>query len=47
MNDSSPVFVARDGRHELINQMLSREQVDELVARSPNRPVQTQLLTYV
>jgi pilus assembly protein CpaF len=33
INDPSRVFVARKGRHELTNLMLSREQVDELVER--------------
>lgn len=33
INDPSRVFVARRGRHELTNLMLSRTQVDELVER--------------
>lgn len=33
INDPSRVFVARQGRHELTNLMLSQEQVDELVER--------------
>ena len=37
INDPSRVFVARRGRHELTNLMLSTEQVDELVERSAGR----------
>jgi pilus assembly protein CpaF len=33
INDPSRVFVARHGRHELTNLLLSRAQVDELVER--------------
>ncbi|HEY0889667.1 MAG TPA: hypothetical protein VGE38_08665 [Nocardioides sp.] len=33
INDPSRVFVARHGRHELTNLVLSAEQVDELVER--------------
>jgi pilus assembly protein CpaF len=33
INDPSRVFVARDGRHELTNLVLTREQVTELVER--------------
>ena len=45
VNDPSRVFVARNGRHELSNVILTQAQVQELVERmlevlrSPDRPV--------